>query len=193
MKKVEAKKMQELKLRPLHRGFVLTDFDNNEVGCKDIEQAFEEIKNLIMSEEKCEEKCEEQFTEKPNAEKPIADDHIVGNSATKKHGRKPRESTVEMHRKILEVAKEQINSLGRVNAAQIARDLHVNASNVGLHLKQMENELDELIKKWQEDRDKKILDTNIKNADTKNADTKNADTKNADTKNADTKNIESIG
>ena len=135
--------MHELKLRQLHRGFLLTDFDNNEVGCKDFEQALEEIKKLIIPDGKSEE---------PIAEKPIAESQIV-----KKRARRTRENTEELHRKILEAAKEQINLLGRVNAAQIARDLNANASNVGNHLRKMENELDELTKKWKDERDKKMV------------------------------------
>ncbi len=143
--------MHELKLRQLHRGFLLTDFDNNEVGCKDFEQALDEIKKLIIPDGK----LEKPIVEKPIMEKPIA--QTVENHVVKKRARKTRDSTAELHRKIFEVAKEQINLLGRVNAAQIARDLDTNASNVGNHLRKMENELDELIKKWQDERDKKMV------------------------------------
>ena len=135
--------MPELKLRQLHRGFLLTDFNNNEVGCKDSEQALEEIKKLII----CDEKSEGQITEKPITEKPI----------TEKRGRKKRESTVELHRKIFEAAKEQIDLTGKINNAQIARDLQANPSTVGIHLKGMENELGILTKKWQDERDKKMV------------------------------------
>ena len=145
--------MHELKLRQLHRGFLLTDFDNNEVGCKDFEQALEEIKKLIIPDGK----SEEPIAEKPIAEKPIAEKPIAESQIVKKRARRTRENTEELHRKILEAAKEQINLLGRVNAAQIARDLNANASNVGNHLRKMENELDELTKKWKDERDKKMV------------------------------------
>lgn len=157
MKKVEVKKMQELKLRQLHRGFLLTDFDNNEVGCKDFEQALEEIKKLIKPDGKSETPITETTLEKPITERPTTDNQIVENHAVKKRAKRTRDSTIELHRKIFEAAKEQINLLGRVNGAQIARDLNVNASNVGNHLKKMESELDELIKKWQDERDRKMV------------------------------------
>jgi hypothetical protein len=163
MKKVEVKKMQELKLRQLHRGFLLTDFDNNEVGCKDFEQALEEIKKLIKPDGKFEESIAENPTlEKPITERSTTENQIVENHVVKKRAKRTRESTIELHRKIFEAAKEQINLLGRVNGAQIARDLNVNASNVGNHLKKMESELDELIKKWQDERDRKMVNAETK-------------------------------
>jgi hypothetical protein len=126
-------KMAELKLRQLFRGFVLTDFDGNEVGCKDSEQAMTEIRQLLNLDEKSEQIVEEE------------------------NSRKPRQSAVELHRNIFEKAKEQINLTGKVNGAQIARELEANASNIHSHLKKMHLELDELIKKWQDERDGKML------------------------------------
>jgi hypothetical protein len=126
-------KMTELKLRQLFRGFVLTDFDGNEVGCKDSEQAMTEIRQLLNLDEKSEQTVEEE------------------------NSRKPRQSAVELHRNIFEKAKEQISLTGKVNGAQIARELEANASNIHSHLKKMHLELDELIKKWQDERDGKML------------------------------------
>lgn len=131
------KNMTELKLRRLFRGYVLTDFDGNEVGCKDSGQVMEEIKNLL----KLDEKFEQPVTYK-------MEEYCI---------RKQRSSTIERHRNIFEKAREQINLTGKVNNAKIARDLNITPSNVGNHLKKMNVELDELIKKWQEERDKKML------------------------------------
>jgi hypothetical protein len=140
--------MYELKLRRLHRGFLLTDFNNNEVGCKDSEQVLEEIKKLIIHDEKpTTETSEKPISEKPISEKPISEKPI----------RKKRESTVELQRKIFEAAKEQIDLTGKINGAQIARDLQANQSTVSNHLKGMEIELGILIKKWQDERDKKMV------------------------------------
>lgn len=143
--------MPELKLRQLHRGFVLTDFNNNEIGCKDSEQALEEIKELIIHDEK----SREQIAEKPVAEKPVAEKSVAEKSEKRK--RKKRESTVELQRKIFEIAKEQIDLTGKINGAQIARELQINPQAVSKHLKEMENELETLIKKWQDERDKKMV------------------------------------
>ena len=126
--------MTELKLRQLYRGYVLTDFESNEIGCKDAEQAVEEIKKLLKVDERYEES-------------------VLGES------RKPKYTTVELHRKIFEAAKEQINLTGKINGAEIARELDANASNVHAHLKKLSTELNELIKKRQEERDKPMINT----------------------------------
>lgn len=122
----------ELKLKQLHRGYVLTDFEGNEVGIKDTNQAMEEIRKLLKFDEKSEESILEQKT-KPN--------HI------------------ELHRMIFDAAKGQINIYGKVNGAKIARELNVNNSTVHSHLRKMNLELEDLIKKWQEERDKKMVHT----------------------------------
>lgn len=125
--------MTELKLRQLYRGYVLTDFESNEIGCKDAEQAVEEIKKLLNINGK--------------SEKTVAEENK----------QKTKYTTVELHRKIFEAAKEQINLTGKINGAEIARGLDVNASNVHSHLKKMSIELEELMKKWQDERDKQML------------------------------------
>lgn len=132
-KKKGIKNMTELKLEQLHRGYVLTDFEGNKIGCKDSEQAIEEIKTLL--------KIDEKF------EQPVVEEN--------KH--KTKYTTVELHRKIFEAAKEQISLTGKINGAEIARGLDANASNVHAHLKKLSTELDELIKKWREERDKQML------------------------------------
>lgn len=154
--------MTELKLRRLYRGYVFTDFDGNEVGCKDSDQAIDEIKKLLEPDKKLEEQItekppiekpvEEQITEKSPIEKPVEERPVAG-----KLDRKPRYNRVELQRKIFEAAKEQINLIGKVNAAQISRDLNISPSSVGNHLKVLENELNLLIKKWQDERDKKMV------------------------------------
>jgi hypothetical protein len=150
--------MYELKLRRLHRGFLLTDFNNNEVGCKDSEQVLEEIKKLIIHDEKpTTETSEKPISEKPISEKPISEKPISEKPISEKPIRKKRESTVELQRKIFEAAKEQIDLTGKINGAQIARDLQANQSTVSNHLKGMEIELGILIKKWQDERDKKMV------------------------------------
>jgi hypothetical protein len=77
----------------------------------------------------------------------------------KKRGRKPKEVTIELHRKIFEMAKEQINLLGRVNSNEIAKEMDTSNSAVQKHLKKMDGDLDDLIKKWQVERDKKMVNT----------------------------------
>lgn len=134
--------MAELKLRQLHRGYVFTDFDGNEIGCKDSAQAMEEIEKLLKPDKK--------------SEKPDKEESVEG------HIRKPRQGTVELHRKIFEKAREQVDLTGKVNAAQIARELEVNASNVSVHLKKMNSEIELLIKKWQDERDKKMVNVDTK-------------------------------
>ena len=123
----------ELKLKKLHRGYVLTDFDGNEVGIKDSEQAMQEIKKLIKPED--------------GPEQSIAGQPI----------KEKKRITVELQREIFEKAKEQISLVGKVSGAKISRDLAISASTVHNHLKKMNAELEELIKKWQDERDKSTL------------------------------------
>lgn len=123
----------ELKLKQLYRGYVLTDFEGNEVGIKDTDQAMEEIKKLLKFDEKSEEDSILEQKIKPN--------HI------------------ELHRMIFEAAKEQISLYGKVNGAKIARELDINNSTVHSHLRKMNLELEDLIKKWQEERDKPMVHT----------------------------------
>lgn len=144
--------MAELKLRKLYRGYVFTDFEGNEIGCKDTEQAMDEVVKLLEPDKK----SEESVIEDPVAEGPIAE----------KRARRTRASTIETHRKIFEKAKDQIELTGKINGAQIARELEVNASNVSIHLKKMHDELDMLIKKWQDERGKPMaLAETITNGD----------------------------
>lgn len=134
--------MAELKLKQLHRGYVLTDFDGNEVGIKDSEQALEEIKKQLNLDEK--------------SEQPIVEENA----------QKVKYTTIELHRKIFEKAKEQISLTGKINGAKIARELDANASNVHSHLRKMNTELDELMKNWQDERDKQMLSVETRtNAD----------------------------
>lgn len=130
--------MVELKLRKLFRGYVFTDFDGNEIGCKDTNQAMDEIVRLLDPDKKSEEL-------------------VVEGQVREKRERKTRKNAIETHRKIFEAAKEQINITGKINCAQIARDLDLNASNVGNHLKKMNDELEGIIKKWQDERDKPMV------------------------------------
>lgn len=126
--------MTELKLEQLCRGYVLTDFDGNKVGIKDSKHAIEEIEKLLNIGRKS------------------------GQSIVEKLIRKPKYNHVELHRNIFEKAKEQIGSYGKINCAKIARELNISYSNVRNHLDKMNLELDELIKKWQDERDKNIAD-----------------------------------
>jgi hypothetical protein len=108
----------------LYRGYVLTDFEGNEVAIKNGEEAIKEIKKLLNLDEKSENPISEVFTPK-------------------------KSNYVEIHRNIFEKAKEQINLTGKVNGAKISRELEINASTVHAHLKKMNFELEELIKNWQ--------------------------------------------
>jgi len=133
--------MTELKLRQLHRGYILTDFEGNEVGVKDKEQAIEEIRQLLNG---------------GNSETPIEDSSQLQEHAEQQ---KVKYSRVELQRKVFEKAKEQIELYGKTNGAEIARELGSNNSTINNHLNRMKVELDELIKKWQDERDKKMTVT----------------------------------
>ena len=127
--------MTELKLRQLHRGFVLTDFENNEIGIKDGYQAIEEIKKLLKLDEYGQKESEEEIVPEKIPEKiPILESV-----------KKP--SYIELHRQIFEMVREQIESIGSFNGAKIARELGVNNSTVHNHIKKMQVEIDDLIKK----------------------------------------------
>ena len=131
--------MEELKLKKLFRGYVLSDFEGNEIGIKDSEQAMIEIKKLIYHDE---------ISEQSVAEQPI---------------KEKRRTTVELQREIFENAKEQINLTGKVVGIKIARDLVINPSTVSNHLKKMDLELEGLIKKWQDDHDRSqpVVETKV--------------------------------
>lgn len=140
--------MTELRLRKLYRGYVFTDFDGNEIGCKDTEQAMDEIARLLVPDKKFEESA---------TEKSIIEDKIAEKPVVEKRARKTKASAIEMHRKIFERAKDQIGLTGKINGAQIAREMGINASNVSAHLRRMHNELEILIKKWQDEGDKRMV------------------------------------
>ena len=131
--------MEELKLKKLFRGYVLSDFEGNEIGIKDSEQAIIEIK------------------------KPIYQDEISDQSVAEQPIKEKRRTTVELQREIFENAKEQINLTGKVVGIKIARDLVINPSTVSNHLKKMDLELERLIKKWQDDHDRSqpVVETKV--------------------------------
>ena len=135
--------MAELKLKQLYRGYVLTDFDGNEVAIKDKEEAIKEIKNLLNFDEKYKRSNSESYTQKT----------------------KP--NYAELHRNIFEKAKEQISLTGKVNGAKIARELTINNSTIHAHLNKMNAELEALIKNWHE---QNIKSTNVKDTDINNID-----------------------
>ena len=145
--------MTELKLGKLYRGFVLTDFNGNEIGIKDYEQAMEEIKKLIKPGE-----LDEGYGQ-PVVEKSISGKSIMDVSAQKESPKKERRPTVEIHREIFEKAKEHINLTGKVSGAKISRELNINTSTVHSHLRKMNIELEALIKKWQDEHDKLLSTT----------------------------------
>lgn len=67
---------------------------------------------------------------------------------------KQKYNKTEIHRKIFEKAKEQIDLVGQINASKIAEDLKIKVSMAESHIIQMGPELGVLIKKWQDERDK---------------------------------------
>ncbi len=138
--------MAELKLRQLYRGFVLTDFDGNDVGCKDSEHAIEEIRKILGSDNDCSHDNDHNSSH----------DHVC--KIIGKPIQRMIYNPVELRRNIFEKAKEQIDIIGKINGAQISRDLDVKCSTVHSHLKKMSVELDALIKSRQEERDKKMSD-----------------------------------
>lgn len=172
------KNMQELKLKTLFRGYILTDFDGNDMGIKDAEHAIEEIKKLLTQgnssnnivnnvahKEKELPANQIQFDEKDpgtireHEEYPLCKDEFLAqdnNSNNRKSdgeihkdnkkGSK-RHNYIELHRKIFEIAKDQISISGRTNGAEISRILRIGISSVYTHLGKMNKDLDILIRK----------------------------------------------
>lgn len=70
---------------------------------------------------------------------------------------KPKYNKTELHRKIFEKAKEQINLAGKVDASKIAEDLSVEILLANDHIKKMGLELAFLIKTWQDGIDKSVV------------------------------------
>ena len=153
--------MTELILKKLDRGFILKDFDGNEIGIRDSEQAIEEIKILIKPDEKhiiyTIEKPIIDITdqmEKPiiditdQMEKPIIDitDQIEKPIIDKYVQKKKRYNDhVELRKDILEKAKEQISMVGNVNESKISKELGISNSILHIHLKIMRPILDDLM------------------------------------------------
>lgn len=69
---------------------------------------------------------------------------------------KPKYNKIEIHRKIFEIAKEQISLVGKVNIYKIAKVLEISNSTSRRHVNKMNAELEVLIKKWQEERNKQM-------------------------------------
>lgn len=71
----------------------------------------------------------------------------------------------ELHRKIFEIAKEQINLVGQFDATKISEKLKIDVPTAKGHIKKMNLELAFLIKKWQDEQDKSIekQDTTVRN------------------------------
>lgn len=132
--------MTEIKLKKLHRGYVLTDFEGNEIGIKDSVQAMEEVEKLLGSDEKSVQSTK-QSIEQSTVEEPL----------------KKTRNTAELHRTIFEKAKEQIELTGKVSPVKISRELEINNSTVHLHIRKMSIELDALIKKRQDEMDKHMI------------------------------------
>jgi ribosomal protein S25 len=59
---------------------------------------------------------------------------------------KQKRNKVEIHRKIFEKAKDQINLVGKINVSKIAEDLKISISTTRNHLKKLNDELEILIK-----------------------------------------------
>jgi len=62
----------------------------------------------------------------------------------------------ELHRKIFEIAKEQINLVGQFDTTNISEKLKIDVPTAKGHIKKMNLELAFLIKKWQDEQDKSI-------------------------------------
>jgi ribosomal protein S25 len=69
---------------------------------------------------------------------------------------KPKYNKTELHRKIFEIAKEQINQIGNINVYEITDELKINISTTRKHIKKMNRELESLIKKWKNDNKKEL-------------------------------------
>ena len=162
--------MGELKLRQLHRGYVLTDFEANEIGIRDSEHAIDEIKKLL--------KLDEQQSIKQDVQK---NSKMLSQEIQPIRQEKP--DFLELQAKILEKAKEQISLTGKVNGTKIARELGMNYSTVHHRLKKLTTEIDELIKKRQKEHDKPVSDIDTKTSTkTSDIDTKTS-TKTIDNEN----------
>ena len=69
---------------------------------------------------------------------------------------KPTYNKTELHRKIFEIAKEQISTVGQFDEKKISEKLKIDVSTAKGHIKKMRLELAFLIKKWQDEEDKSI-------------------------------------
>lgn len=69
---------------------------------------------------------------------------------------KPLYNKTELHRKIFEIAKEQIRAFGKFDENRISEKLKIDVSTAKGHIKKMSLELAFLIKKWQDEQDKSI-------------------------------------
>lgn len=129
----------ELKLRKLHRGYVLTDFNGDEIGIKDSEQAIDELKKILKPEEKVDQSM------------PIIEIDKI-----------EKERVADLQKKIFEKAKEQIGMTGKVNGAKIARELNIGHSTAHTYIKKMSIEIEALIKMWQDKQQPSTEKDNIK-------------------------------
>ncbi len=69
---------------------------------------------------------------------------------------KPTYNKTEFHRKIFEIAKEQISAVGQFDEKKISEKLKIDEPTAKGHIKKMRLELAFLIKKWQDEEDKSI-------------------------------------
>lgn len=70
---------------------------------------------------------------------------------------KPKYSKIELHRKIFEKAKGQIDLVGKIDESKIAKELKIDISTTNDHIRKMGLELGLLIIKWQGERDKSMV------------------------------------
>ena len=69
---------------------------------------------------------------------------------------KPKYNKTEIHRRIFEAAKEQIDLVGQIDVSKISEELKINVSTARKHVKKMALELELLIKKRENEKDKPI-------------------------------------
>lgn len=74
---------------------------------------------------------------------------------------KPKYNKTELHRKIFEIAKEQISAVGQFDEKKISEKLKIDVPAAKGHIKKMRLELAFLIKKWQDEEDNRLTQRTI--------------------------------
>ncbi len=75
----------------------------------------------------------------------------------KRPEKRTKYNKTELHRRIFEIAKGQIDIVGKIDTSKISEELKVDVSAINDHVNMMSCELESMIKKWQEERDRPMI------------------------------------